>query len=89
MKLLSSVALAILLTVGGVGGAASAKDLVETATAAGQFSRLLKAATQAALSVIEDSPGGFDDKMIVLDDVVAFLRRLCAGNAPASSTSTR
>ena len=86
MKLLSSVALAMLLT---VGGATSAKDLVETATAAGQFSLLLKAATQPALSVIEDSPGGFDDKMVVLDDVVALLRGLGAGNAPASSASTR
>ena len=56
MKRLSSVALAMLLT---VGGAASAKDLVETAKAAGQFSILLKAATAAGLDKTLAQPGPY------------------------------
>ena len=56
MKLLSSAALAMLLT---VGGAAQAKDLVETATAAGQFSILLKAAAAAGLDKTLAQPGPY------------------------------
>ena len=56
MKLLSSVALATLLA---AGGAASAKDLVETAKAAGQFSILLKAATAAGLDKTLAQPGPY------------------------------
>ena len=56
MKRLSFVALAMLLT---VGGAASAKDLVETAKAAGQFSILLKAATAVGLDKTLAQPGPY------------------------------
>ena len=56
MKLLSSVALAMLVT---AGSAAAAKDLVETAKAAGQFSILLKAATAAGLDKTLAQPGPY------------------------------
>ena len=56
MRFQSSVALAMLLT---VGGAASAKDLVETAMAAGQFSILLKAATEVGLDKTLAQPGPY------------------------------
>ena len=56
MKLLSSAAVAMLLA---VGGAASAKDLVETAKAAGQFSILLKAVAAAGLDKTLAQPGPY------------------------------
>ena len=56
MKLSSSIALALLLA---VGNTASAKDIVETAKSAGQFTILLKAATAAGLDKTLAQPGPY------------------------------
>lgn len=56
MKLSSSIALALLLA---VGGTASAKDIVETARSAGQFTILLKAAAAAGLDKTLAQPGPY------------------------------
>ena len=56
MKLLSPLALAMLLA---ASGTASSKNIVETAQAAGQFSILLKAATAAGMDRMLTQPGPF------------------------------
>ena len=56
MKLYSPIALALLLA---VGNTASAKDIVETAKSAGQFTILLKAATAAGLDKTLAQPGPY------------------------------
>lgn len=56
MKLSSSVALALLVA---IGSTASAKDIVETAKSAGQFTILLKAATAAGLDKMLVQPGPY------------------------------
>ena len=56
MKFYSPFAVAILLA---VGGSASAKDIVETAKSAGQFTILLKAAAAAGLDKTLEEPGPY------------------------------
>ncbi|MHC8338919.1 fasciclin domain-containing protein [Pseudomonas sp. HLT2-19-2] len=56
MKLWSPLALAMLLIVSSI---VSAKDIVETARSAGQFSILLKAATAAGLDKTLSEPGPY------------------------------
>ena len=56
MKLSSSIALVLLVM---IGNTASAKDIVETAKSAGQFTILLKAATAAGLDKTLAQPGPY------------------------------